>query len=300
MQPDGSKPLTPWIGYLMLAGVVFGWSSGVVWVRGVHEVIPPLGMSFWRWFIGALMVLPFARASLKKDGALIRKHLVFYFMMGGLIVGGSTLSTVSLNFTTATNVGIVNATQPMMTVLVAWAFFKDKLNAWQWAGIFVAFAGILAMVSKADLAVFLDLSFNVGDFIMIGAVVMFAYYANNLPRLPSSVSFVSSLFVVMFAGSLLLIPLYALESIVLKPVPVSTQAVVTFFFLALVPTVIPTIMWNRAVPAVGVSRSAIFVNLMPVFTAALAIGFLGESLFLYHVTGSLLVFAGIVLVVWRR
>ena len=187
MQPDGSKPLTPWIGYLMLAGVVFGWSSGVVWVRGVHEVIPPLGMSFWRWFIGALMVLPFARASLKKDGALIREHLVFYFMMGGLIVGGSTLSTVSLNFTTATNVGIVNATQPMMTVLVAWAFFKDKLNAWQWAGIFVAFAGILAMVSKADLAVFLDLSFNVGDFIMIGAVVMFAYYANNLPRLPSSV-----------------------------------------------------------------------------------------------------------------
>jgi len=300
MASGTAKPLNLWLGYLMLAGVVFGWSAGVVWVRGVHESIPPIGMSFWRWFIGALLVLPFAWTSLRRDMPLIKEHWRFYAMMGSLIVGGSTFSTVSLNFTTATNVGIVNATQPMMTVLVAWAFFKDKLNVWQWAGIAVAFAGIMAMVSRGDLAVFLGLSFNIGDFIMIGAVILFAYYANNLPRLPSDVSFVSSLFVVMFAGSVELIPFYVAESLTIKTVPFSVETVVTALFLAIVPTVIPTIMWNRAVPAVGVSQSAIFVNLMPVFTAALAIAFLGESLFLYHVAGSLLVFAGIVLVVRRR
>ncbi len=44
----------------MLVAVVFFWSTGIVWVRWVHETVPPLGMSCWRWFGGALCVLPFA------------------------------------------------------------------------------------------------------------------------------------------------------------------------------------------------------------------------------------------------
>jgi len=298
--PTEQPAISPWVGYAMLVAVVFFWSTGIVWVRWIHETIPPLGMSFWRWFGGALVVLPFAWPKLREEFPIIRKRLPFFFMMGMFIVGGSTLSTLSLNFTTATNGGILNATQPTMTALVAWAFFQDKLSLRQASGILGAFLGITLMTSKGDVDVLTSLAFNAGDMIMICAVVGYAWYANFLPRLPKDVSFSSALFVIMFCGGIELIPLYAIESIVAKPVPMLTETVVTVIFLAIVPTVLPTILWNKAVPAVGVNKSAIFVNLMPVFSAGMAILFLGEELYFYHVAGALMIFLGILLVVSQK
>jgi drug/metabolite transporter (DMT)-like permease len=67
--------------------------------------------------------------------------------------------------------------------------------------------------------------------------------------------------------------------------------------MALLGSLLPVMIWNQSIHRVGVNRAAIFVNLMPVFGAIFAIAFLGERLFLFHVIGAILVFAGIVLVV---
>ena len=84
--------------------------------------------------------------------------------MGFFMIGASTISLVAVNFTTATNASLVNATQPTTTVLAAWLVLKIKLTKIQTAGIIAAAIGILIMISRADFQVLANLEFNKGEF----------------------------------------------------------------------------------------------------------------------------------------
>ena len=71
-------------------------------------------------------------------------------------------------------------------------------------------------------------------------------------------------------------------------------------YIALFPSLIAQLFFMRAVELIGPGRAGIFVNLVPVFGAILAVGILAEPFRLYHGAALLLVFGGIWLAEWRR
>jgi len=286
--------------YILLACTVFLWAVGVVIARGVHEEIPLIGLSFWRWCTAAVILLPFVWRDLRARSALFRKYLPLLIIQGMLIVGSGTLLFYSLNFTTAINATLVNAAQPVLTVLLAWAVLKEKLNRLQLAGIMSAFAGVGIMVTRASWSVVAHLDFNIGDFLVILAICGYALYAINIRKLPGELGTFPSLLVILVSGSVLLLPFYLAESIYLKPVSFSLKLMGIILILALLVSILSISMWNTANAVVGPGRAAIFVNLMPVYGSVLAILFLGERLYLYHIAGAVLVCAGIFLVVNKR
>ena len=170
--------------YALLAGTVFLWAVGVVIARGVHDEIPLIGLSFWRWCTAVVILLPFVWRDLKARSALFRKYLPLLAMQGMLIVGSGTLLFYSLNFTTAINATLVNAAQPVLTVLLAWVVLKERLNRLQLAGIISAFTGVGIMVTRASWDVVTHLDFNIGDFLVILAICGYALYAINIRKLP--------------------------------------------------------------------------------------------------------------------
>jgi drug/metabolite transporter (DMT)-like permease len=184
-----------------------------------------------------------------------------------------------------------------VTIATAWLLVRDRTTALQLTGVAVALAGIVYMVVRGDLSVLIGLEFYSGDFWMLLAVVGYANYAVRLRRLPSGLHPMTVIWFVSAFGSLQILPFYIVESIVYKAVPVSWEATGAIGFMAIFASLISVLIWNQAIRRAGVNRAAIFVNLMPVFGAILAIVFLGERLFLFHVVGAALVFAGIVLVV---
>ena len=105
------------------------------------------------------------------------------------------------------------------------------------------------------------------------------------------------MFVVTMAGCLEILPFYIYETVTYMPMPYDFMTVFWVAVLAIVTSLIPVYLWNAAISVVGVNRSAIFVNLIPVFGAGLAIIFLGETLRLYHVLGAAFICMGILLVV---
>ena len=90
------------------------------------------------------------------------------------------------------------------------------------------------------------------------------------------------------------------ESFYVKPVSFNLKFTGIIMILALLVSILSISMWNTANAVVGPGRAAIFVNLMPVYGSVLAIVFLGEKLYLYHVAGAVLVCTGIFLVVNER
>ncbi|MBT7950147.1 MAG: DMT family transporter [Gammaproteobacteria bacterium] len=282
--------------YVLLATTVLFWAIGIVIARGVREEIPLIGLSFWRWFAATLILIPFVYSDLKNKFDIVKANLRILTIQGFLMIGSGTLLFYALNYTTAINATIVNATQPVVTVAFAWLILGDRLKGIQMLGIVSAFVGIGVMISRADLNTISRLNFNIGDLLIIIAIMGYALYSINIRKMPKDISPFTALSVILFAGSMLILPFYVVESIYVKPFPVSLLTISIILILALLISIASLVMWNLANSVVGPGRAGMFVNLIPVYGTILAITFLGESLFIYHVIGTALVCVGIFLV----
>ena len=294
---SGAFNPSPRVAYLCLTGTMLMWSMGVVIARGTHEIIPPVGLAFWRWFGGVMLLLPFVWRDLVRHWPAIVANKWVFLWLGGLMVSSGAGMHVAVNYTTAINTVLVNAAQPAVTAVAAYLLGRDRLSPWQWLGIAAATGGIMIMACQGDWQVLATFGFNTGDIIIFIATFGFAAYALNIHRVPGEMGLFASLFVIGIAGSLVVLPAYIYESIWVRPMPFTWASVSAISTLAVFMTVLSMFLWNAGNRAIGPSRAGIFVNLFPVFVAAMAIVFLDEELHLYHLAGAACVCLGITLVV---
>ena len=282
---------------LTLASAAFAFAHVVG--RGVHTEVPPVGLSFWRWLLGAFALLPFIYPGLKTNAPNIRKHIWPLTMLGGTMIASATCLMIGLNFTTAINASIINAIQPVSTVLLAMLILHDRLRLSQSCGVALGLIGVIAMIARMDLASLLHLQFNQGDILVLLGSMGYSLYAINLGKIPKTLSPPVALFIIIVTGCVIVLPFYVIETLVYKPVPISANAIYAIVALSLVSTVFGTLMWNLGNQLIGPSRAGMFINLIPVFAAAMAILFLNERLHSYQVICAVLICAGIFLVLRR-
>ena len=283
--------------FLTLASASFAFVHVVG--RGVHTEVPPVGLSFWRWLAGAFILFPFVYPRLKANAPYILEHIRPLFLLGGIMIASTTTLLIGLNFTTAINASVINAIQPVSTVLLAVLVLHDRLRLSQACGVALGLIGVTAMITRMDLAALLRLQFNEGDILILLGSIGYSFYAINLRKLPEILSPSEAVFMIIVTGSIIVFPFYVIETFAYKPVPFSATAFYAIATMSLFSTVLGTLMWNRGNQLIGPSRAGMFINLIPVFAAVMAILFLGERLHLYHVICAALIGAGIYLVLRR-
>jgi len=281
---------------LLLALTMLCFAANHVIGRAVHETLPPLGLSFWRWVIGAIIIFPFVAPGLSDAVPRYRKHWRVFSMLGFLMIGSTSLVLVGLNFTTATNTSLINATQPTITALLCWIFLQDRLSIAQWGGIVIAFAGVTQVILRGDWLALSSLSFNLGDLIVLLAMFGFAGYAINIRKIPGGFTAIESLFAVIIFGVTFLLPFYIAETMLYKPMSFSWQSALIVVTLSLLVSVLGMLMWTRGNQLIGPNRAAVYMNLLPLFGAILAVVFLQETIAVYHLVGVALIAGGMWLV----
>jgi drug/metabolite transporter (DMT)-like permease len=300
MNHPAQAPRTVRFAYAILVLTMLCLSLNHIIGRAVHEQVPPVGLSFWRWLLAAVMLAPLVWRRRQATIAIYRRRWRTFLLLGTLIVGATTVILVALNFTGATNIALINATQPTMTVVLSWLLFRERLSPLQAFGILCAFIGVLAMLSRGESATLLGLDFNVGDVIALAAMGAFAAYAVNLRRLPAELSAPEALLGIILGGCIGLLPFYLAESAWLRPVPVTALSAGAILSLAFLVSFAAMLMWNLGNQIIGPSRASVFINLIPVFGTALAVLLLGEQVRPYHVAGLVLICLGVFLVIRRR
>jgi len=288
---------SPLLAYGLIAFATFLWALSVVIGRGVHTEIPPVGLSFWRWGVGALFLLPLVLPDLGAKKQMIRDHWKLIILLGVLQVGSSTCIMLAVNFTTALNSALINGSQPALTAIVAWFLIRDRVTFGQSLGITAGVLGIIIIVIRADLDVILGMQLNQGDGYAVLAIIGWGIYAVLLQRLPRELGVTTTLFLIITTGSLAMLPIYICETLVFRPVPFTADVVGIIVGMAIFISVLSVFLWNAGVRSVGPNRASIFLNLVPVFGAALAVVTLGERLHLFHLAGAVLVCAGISMVI---
>jgi drug/metabolite transporter (DMT)-like permease len=293
MQQDPRQRLLAYTGLVLTA---LFWAGNAVLARGVADEIRPIALAFWRW-VGALAVLlPFGLAHLRRGASVIRANPRPLVAMGLLSVATfNTLLYLAAHTTTAVNIALVNSMLPVAIALLALAILGQRTTWRQVAGIAAAGAGVLTIVARGDWEVLASLAFRQGDLVMILAVLVWGLYSVLLRLWPIDLHPVGFLTLTVIIGVGLLLPAFVWEVAVYGHFAFRPIHLPLFGYLAIFPSILAFLFWNRAVAVVGPSVTGMFIYLVPVFTAVLASTILRESLYAYHATGGALILVGLYL-----
>ena len=272
------------------------WAGSIVVVRDVAGIVPPAAMSFLRCVLALMILYPICRRSLHSQLPLMRKHWKIIGLQGVLLfIGGNGMLFVGLQFTSAISGALINSAEPVVIVAVAWVMFRDRLTTIQWIGVVISMIGVLYLIGRGDVSVFLSFDLNIGDVFVLISIVSWAFYAVLMRRVPRELDRLNLVFGILVAGAIVVFPFWVLENIFYKATPLIWETVWTTGFNAVFASILALFWWNHTVENLGPGRAGLFVHLIPVYTVVLAMSLLGEQPYLFHAIGIGLIAIGIVL-----
>jgi len=292
----GAAPSGNWIAnqpYLLLSITALCWAGNAIVGRLAAGHIPPVTLSFLRWSLAFLIILPFAWKHLARDWHAIRGRLGTMVVLSVTGIGAfNTMQYWALEHTQALNTLLLQSAAPLFVAIWSLLLLGVRLTLAQAGGLAVSLVGVLVILLQGDLTTLKNIEFNIGDIIFIAALVIFGLYSTLSFKRPQihGLSFVGFTF---GCGAAALIPLLIWELATRPVLQFNAANLLTLFYVSVFPSTLAYLCFNRGVHLIGANRAAAFFHVVPVFGAAMAIVFLGEQPRLFHVTGFALVLAGV-------
>lgn len=284
------------VAYCLLTLAALFWAGNFVLGRAVHASIPPLTLSFGRWLIALLILLPLGLKPLLAQRALWQPHwrrIILLALLG--IAAFNSLVYLGLQSTSATNGVLLNSFIPILIVLLGALFFRMPLNRGQLLAVLLSFAGVLLLVAHGEPARLLALDINRGDALVFAAMLAWALYTLLLRGLPAGLDRLGLLTLLVAIGLLAILPLFLLEYAQGQRAELNLVTLASFAYVGTLPSVLAYYFYNLGVARVGAARAGSFIHLMPAFGALLSMLLLGEAIHGYHLLGIAAILAGVLL-----
>ena len=271
------------------------WAANIVLGRGVVGMVPPITLAFWRWFGAFLVAVGFAWPYLKRDlPLLLRRWPTMLVLSATGIATYNTMSYIGLTSTTALNVLLLQSAGPLIIIIWAFVLFGERPSPRQVLAVMLSLVGVAVIAAHGSLESLLHLSLNVGDVWILVAMVIYGIYAAMFRVRPATHP-MSFLVATMGVGSMMILPFYLWEFAEGGRVEGSLPALLAMGYIAVFPSFIAYLFFNRGIELIGAARAGQSWHLMPIFGSVLAVLFLGERFYAYHAVGISLIAAGIAL-----
>ena len=283
---------TVWWALTLPLLAVLIWSMNIAVTRYVVDYISPVSISFYRWLVAFLVLTPFMATRVWRERVLIQqywKKLAVLAAFGMVLYQG--LGYTAAHYTSATNMGIINAFIPIFTIFVSMFLLKEIPNRFAIVGSILSFLGLLYVMAQGNLAGLIQSGGHLGDVMMVIAVFFYAFYGVFLKKWQLNIPLMISLYIQIIFALLYHLPFVlwlGLEAI-------NPQNISSVLYAGIFPSLIAPLVWMLAVQMIGPNRTSIFMNLMPVFTAIIAYIWLNEAWTVYHSIGGAIILLGILL-----
>lgn len=278
-----------------LAGGVF------VAVKLGADEMPPWTLCCWRVFLSALVLMPFVMSHHHEILEFVRKRWPEALFIGAIGLG-LTQGTIftALTYTSAINAGIIFATTPIITMVLAHFVIHEQMNAWQAVGSAIAFLGIVMVAVHGSLDRLLDLQLRFGDLLVMAAAAMFACYTVLLKRAKFELDRLPLLFVLLCAGAISTVPFFLWEIWNGEHADLAFKGYMVLLYAAVPGGALMYLCFNWSIDVLGPLRAGTLLYTQMIFTAVLAWLILGESIEWYHYVGAGLIIVGVLFVTMLR
>ena len=280
---------------LALAPVLL--STNMIFGKAAIDEIGPGSLAFLRWLITGLILTAVFYTQVRPKWPVIKANLPQFLMLAFLAMGVcGTGVYAALMFTSATNSGLIYGVSPILILLLGAYVLGERITGRQWAGVAVALSGAITIITKGDPALVLGLAFNVGDLLMVAAILAWAFYSVYVKRgAMRELSTFGGLAVLALCGAVVNFPFYLAEAVNFGFFPTSRIVWLELAGLVFLSSLGAFGTYNTAVALVGPGRTGPIMYFLPVHTVLMSVFFLGETFRPYHGVGLALVLTGVIL-----
>ncbi|QBC43986.1 DMT family transporter [Iodobacter fluviatilis] len=267
------------------------WATNTVVSKAAAGVLEPGAISFYRWFLAALILTPFCLKAVWQQRQAIRPYLSKFVVLALLgMVLFQCIAYYAAHSTTATNMGVITSLVPLSSLLLNAFMTKTKPSMAASLGIFLSLCGVLFLLGKGHPASLLHSGINHGDALMLAGTVAYALYGILLRRWALPFKHWHSLYIQIVLAVLILIPVaFSTQSMAIP-----AEGVGLVLFAGIASSLVAAYCWMHGVHHLGADRTAVFMNLLPLFTALIAMFTLGEAIQIFHLLGGGLVLLGVI------
>ena len=285
------------LAYLLLFLTTLFWSGNfIVGKAASMYAIPPFSLNFYRWLFAWLILLPFTFKEIIKKKDYILSNSGFFIILGiTSITIFNSIVYYSLNFTQVISGVLMISTIPVMIIFISSLLKIEKTNIFQIFGVILSLTGVIFIVTKADIEILITLNFNKGDLTMIVAMFSWATYSALLKKKKYELTQISLLQIVITFGLIFLVPIYFIEMSMGYLIKLGKPFYLTLTYVVLFPGLASFFFWIKGISIIGANRSGIFLHLMPIFGAIMAMIIFDEKFMFYHFLGAIFIFMGIIL-----
>ena len=285
------------IAYLFLFLSVLFWAGNfIVGKYASYYQIPPFSLNFYRWFFAWLILLPFTFKEIISKKNYILENYKFYILLG--ITSVTIFNSIvyySLNFTQVISGVLMISTIPVMIMFISSILKIERTNIFQILGVICSFVGVILIITKANFDLLVNLDFNKGDLTMVVAMLSWATYSALLKKRKHELSQLSLLEVIITFGLIFLIPIYITEYSLGFEITLNKPFILVLIYVVLFPGLAAFICWIKGISLIGPNRSGVFLHLMPILSALMAMIIFKEKFMLYHLLGAFFILSGIIL-----
>jgi drug/metabolite transporter (DMT)-like permease len=244
-----------------------------------------------RFVLGAALMFIIAGVRREQLFGMLKRHAGVYLLLGAIgICGFNLFFFYALRSSSANSAALIMATNPLLTALLAVAFLGERLTTRHLVALPVALIGVAVVISQGNMNQLESLNFAQGDLLMLAANLCWAMYNVLVRRYMPQGSPIANTSWIMAAGAILLVSV-ALGSDT-HVSELDGKASIAMAVMVIGGTVLAYLFWGIGIARLGAARTAIFLNLVPVF--AMLVGtFLGTFPTMAQLTGGLLVLSGV-------
>ena len=285
------------LAYIFLLLTVTFWAGNfVVGKFASFYNVPPFSLNFYRWLFAWLILMPFTISEIiNKREYIISNYKIFLVLGITSITIFNSIVYYSLNFTQVISGVLMISTIPVMIMFFSSILKIEKTNLFQIIGVILSIAGVIIIITKANFEILKSLNFNKGDITMVLAMFSWALYSTLLKRQKYELSQISLLQVVISFGLIFLIPIYFIEYQIGFRINIDMPFILILSYVVLFPGLASFILWIKGIALIGANRSGVFLHLMPIISALMAMIIFEEKFMFYHILGACFIISGILL-----
>ena len=283
--------------YLFLVLATFCWSGNfIVGKFATLYEIPPLTLNVFRWISVWFILIPFTYKEIFENLPYIKKNWLVISFMGVITI--STFNSVvyfALNYTQVINAVLMLSAIPAATIVLSSLMKIEETNIFQLLGLILSIIGIGSIISNGDIQKIISLDFNKGDMWMLVCVITWSLYSTLLKKNKFKLSQFTLIQLMVSVGILFLIPQFFYEKSIGLELNLDKNFFLILIYVAIFPAIAAYYFWQKGIEIIGPNRASMFIQLMPLFSAVMAIIIFKEKFELYHFVGAIFILSGIYL-----
>ncbi|PKP50774.1 MAG: EamA family transporter [Bacteroidetes bacterium HGW-Bacteroidetes-1] len=272
---------------------MFFWGMSYIWMKQVFVHIGPATTILIRLLISSVFLFILLKL-MRKTERIYKKDVGIIFLAALLnpflyFIGES----FGLQLVSPTISAAIIATIPVFTPVFAYIFLREKLSWLSIAGLIISFAGILVML------VLKDLTFSAspdGIPLLFGAVASAVFYGLLLKKLTLRYKPLTIVWLQNSIGILYFLPVVLLkEGKEISDIQLTFPIIQNLILLGIFASSLAFVFFTYTVSKIGISRTNIYTNMIPVFAAFFSYYILNELITSEKIVGIALVITGVIL-----